>query len=58
MSKFKVRYFEDAKVVEKEVEATGFYINDSAGRCVIFFKELSQVHAFSDFVSIENIGDG
>ena len=59
MSKFKVRYYEDAKVVEKQVEATGFYFVDdnNSGRGVVFYKDISQAHAFSDFISVEKIGE-
>ncbi len=60
MTKFKVRFYEDARVIEKEVEASGFYMNkDSEGKSATFYDRSDgskePIHAFSSFVSIKKI---
>jgi hypothetical protein len=61
--KYKVRYNEGGKVNEKEVEAAGFNINKNGGGKSVTFHGFSrgsreELHAFSDFISIERIEEG
>lgn len=55
MNRFKVRYYEDAKVVETEIEADGFHLR-SGSNGVTFYLESGvvkhEVHAFLDVVNV------
>jgi len=58
MKKFKVRFYEDAKVVEKEVEADDFFIMSNRGGKTLIFtsgEPKKELHAFSDFISAEKL---
>jgi hypothetical protein len=60
MKKYKVRFYEDARVVEKEVEADSFtMLSNRGGKTLIFYSQLGdckeELHAFSEFISVEKL---
>ena len=57
MRKYKVRFYENAKVVEKDVEADSFHIlSNRGGKTLIFTTSTgSELHAFSEFISVAKL---
>jgi len=61
--KYKVAYYQDAKVKEKVVDADGFYVSLQQNiKILLFYKTgfgtgKKHTSAFSDFISVEYLED-